>query len=311
MKKAVIFSCSLKDKQYSSTKAWADLMVERLSLQNIEGKVINLKDYDYEASTDKDELHVQLAQVYDADLIIFASPTNISHMTFSCQNLLNRFIHAHKNSINEKIDIFNNKFWEYCSFFGTDYVDDKSGRRKIKYYNESYSHWSKHHGHMMNTLTFIQHLGLKDTGVSTWSPDDPTGPRHNTMHEHDDVVQLCDRIVKTFTEKSKHIKKSVPACSLEKFLSLFESADENAFGRGMTLAEENINPESVKKHINYVHQTVSNLSHKCVAFMCMKERCTKLRLYDLAEMYYVEQFKIGKNPEYRISCSGNYRPNGY
>ena len=78
----------------------------------------------------------------------------------------------------------------------------------------------------------------------------------------------------------------------------------------MTISEENINRDSVIENIALL-QKVKNASHRGVAFMSMKERCTKLRLYDLAEMYYVEQFKLAPDPEYRITCSGNYRPNGY
>ena len=78
----------------------------------------------------------------------------------------------------------------------------------------------------------------------------------------------------------------------------------------MTISEENISRDSVIQNIALLKK-IQNLSHRGVAFMSMKERCMKLGLYDLAEMYYVEQFRLGRNHAYRIGCSGNYRPNGY
>ena len=85
MNKVVIFSCSLKDGKYSTTRAWADLQARRFESKGINAKVINLKEFDYEASRDVDMLHEQLTHIYDADLIIFASPTNITDMTFTAK----------------------------------------------------------------------------------------------------------------------------------------------------------------------------------------------------------------------------------
>ena len=309
--KAVIFSCSLKDPKYSTSKGWSDLMADRLEKQGVSAKVVVLKEYDYEASTGKDMLHEQMAHVYDSDLIIFASPTNISHMTFSCKNLIDRFIHANEKAKAQGLDIFSGKFWEYALFFGTSWVDDPvKGRYKEKYHDEEHRFWRSHHGKMIKTFDFIEHLGYKDIAISTWSPDDPTGPRHNDMGDFPEVVAMCDKIVAGFKKKMQQKTPKTPSCSLEKFMDLFSSDNPNAFGRGMTISEENINRDSVIENIALL-QKVKNASHRGVAFMSMKERCTKLRLYDLAEMYYVEQFKLAPDPEYRITCSGNYRPNGY
>ena len=110
MKNVVIFNFSLKDPKYSTTKAWADLQAKRFLLKGVNAKVITLKDYDYEASKSGDKLHEQLKNVYNADLIIFSSPINLSRPTFYLYHLIERFIHAHKKSTNENVDIFKDKF---------------------------------------------------------------------------------------------------------------------------------------------------------------------------------------------------------
>ena len=115
---AVIFSTSLKNGKYSTTKAWAILMAQRLSLKDVSTEIINLKDFDYEASTDKDLLHEQLKHVYDANLIIFASPACVCYPTFTLSNLLSRFVHAQKRAEVENIDILQHQIWDYCIMYG-------------------------------------------------------------------------------------------------------------------------------------------------------------------------------------------------
>ena len=90
--KAVIFSCSLKQSKYSTTNAWSELMVDRFKRVGVNSVIINLRDYDYEASTSGDDLHQQLALVYDADYIVFAAPINLGQTTFTCKNLVDRFV---------------------------------------------------------------------------------------------------------------------------------------------------------------------------------------------------------------------------
>ena len=99
--KAIIFSCSLKNGKYSTTNAWSSLMAERFSIAGVDSHIINLRDYDYEATLSGDDLHKQLIHVYDADYIVFAGPINMGQITFSCKNLVDRFIHANNNA--EKI----------------------------------------------------------------------------------------------------------------------------------------------------------------------------------------------------------------
>lgn len=309
--KAIIFSCSLKDREYSTTRAWAELQAQRLIEGGVDSEVINLKDYDYEASTNEDHLHTHMSKVYDADLIIFASPTNITDMTFSCKNLLDRFVTAHNRAKKLGIDLFKGKLWEYASMFGCSFYTTPKGKKPVPYYdpNDITPHWKRHHGVAIDTLKFMEHLGVKTLGISTWSPADPEGPRHNDMDQHKEVVKMCDLVVNEF--KKKKTKHSVPSCSLEQFMELFKSDSEHTFGRGMTVAEENVNLKTVEENIKFINGSDALVNHKANALMCMKERCTKLRLYDLAEMYYVEHFKIMKHPEYRRGASSNYRPNGY
>jgi multimeric flavodoxin WrbA len=309
--KAVIFSCSLKDGAYSTTRAWANLQEKRFKSKGVDTKVINLKEYDYEASRDIDLLHEQLTHIYDADLVIFASPTNITDMSFSCKNLLDRFVHANKKASSNGLDIFSGKMWEYASMFGCSYYTTPEGKKPVPYYDpEDISpHWRRHHGVALDTLTFMKHLGLKNVGISTWSPADPEGPSYHNMEKHKDVLKTCDEVVETFLKNK--ITKKLPSCSLDKFLDFFKSDDANTFGRGMTVSENELNEQTVLENIEYIKQNVSLLSHKANAFMCMKERCTKMRKYDLAEMYYVQHFEIMKNKDYRRNASSNYRPNGY
>lgn len=316
MKNVVIFNCSLKDPKYSTTKAWADLQAKRFLLKGINAKVITLKDYDYEASKSGDKLHEQLKNVYDADLIIFSSPLLISRPTFYYYNLIERFIHAHKKSTTENVDIFKNKFIEHAVLFGSNYErDHKTKKLRTLVYNRNlksnYNTWDNHHGYTYNKLSFIKNLGIDDLCVSTWSPDERSGPQFFDMEKHADVVANCDRVVDVFLEKTKGISDSVPKCSLEKFLDFFKSEDKNAFGRGYTLSVDDLNEENVKNHINFINKNINDVMLKGLMFIIMKERCTTAGRYDLAEFYYYEQFYMTQNPFYRRNCSGNYRPNGY
>ena len=312
MNKVVIFSCSLKDGKYSTTRAWADLQAKRFELMGIKTKIVNLKDYDYEASRGEDVLHQQLKHVHDADLVIFASPTNITDMTFTCKNLMDRFVHANERAVEQGIDLFEGTMWEYVSMFGCSFYSTPEGKVPVPYYDPDNisPHWKRHHGVALDTLKFMRHLGLKNTGVSTWSPADPEGPSYHDMEQHEEVVDTCDEIVEAFLEQKNKTKK-LPSCSLDKFLEFFERDNENAFGRGTTVAENDLSRMTVLENIDYIKNNVKLLNHRANAFMCMKERCTKMRKYDLAEMYYVQHYNVMQKSKYRSGASSNYRPNGY
>lgn len=316
--KAVIFVCSLHKAKYSNTRAWAEILSKKLKLKNIETQIILLRDYDYESSTDNDDLHTQLKHVYDASLIIFSSPSNLEHPTFYCTNLVDRFVHAYEKSKKKNIDIFKNKIWEYCSLQSQ--LHYRGGYRSVNTFRE----WMNHHGFMMEKLKFMEHLGLKDTAVLTSHPksflpphphDDvgrPIGPNYSNMEKDNEVLRMCDNVIDTFITKITPYRDSpIPDCSLDEFMECFRSDDRYAFGRGMTIADENINAESVEAHIKHINDTINIPNRKGLVFIMMKERCTRLGLMDFAEQYYFEQYKLMRSEEYKSSCSGNYRPNGY
>jgi len=318
--KAIIFSCSLKDGKYSSTNAWSQLMVDRFKLAGIDSDIINLRDYDYESTGSGDELHKQLTKVYDADYIIFAAPINLGQTTFTCKNLVDRFVTAYTNGKQNSIDIFSGKVWEYVTFGAHVEGFKENGKPIVRKYNKHFSEWPSHHGYLRSTLNFMDHLGMDDLAMGTYHPDDPDAPTFDKIKDSDEALKMCDRIAEKFKTK-KHLSK-LPACSREKFLQMFESKEQNAFGRGQTLADNRLSVENVKKHIDYVEENVINSGHKLTIYICMKERCLRMGRYDLSRMYYTKQFEIikrsknwkdtyGREIKNKGHCTGNYAPIGY
>ena len=122
---------------------------------------------------------------------------------------------------------------------------------------------------------------------------------------------MCDEVVSEFEYKSKDIQNSVPSCSLEKFMTLFENNDPHAFGRGMTLKAEKTDIETVKAHIEWLNNNIQNIGQRITAIMCMKERFTSMGLYELAEQYYHAHYNLQTAPGHSLTQSGNYRPIGY
>jgi hypothetical protein len=264
-KKCVIFSCSLKSGQYSNSKSWAELMKSRLERKEILAEIINLKDFDYEATThlDKDLLHEKLSTLYDADLVIIAAPTNLKHMSFPAKNLIDRFVYAHKKGKEQGIDIFQNKIWEYCAMFSAPLIPLEWGKQKNRgidknYKTQEYNLWDNHHGYALQKLNFMQHLGLDETAVSTYHPDVEEDPSYHNMHTNKHVLKMCDEIVEEFEKKSKKLK-AMPSCSIDKFITMFENKDQHAFGRGMTLKAEKTDMHSVKAHIVWLNENVDNI----------------------------------------------------
>ena len=318
--KAIIFSCSLKDGKYSSTNAWSQLMVDRFKLAGIDSDIINLRDYDYESTGSGDELHKQFTKVYDADYIIFAAPINLGQTTFTCKNLVDRFVYAYTNSKQNSIDIFSGKVWEYVTFGAHVEGFKENGKPIVRKYNKHFSEWPSHHGYLRSKLNFMDHLGMDDLAMGTFHPDDPEAPTFDKMQNSKEAIDMCDSIVDGF--KSKNVISKLPSCSLERFLQMFESKEANAFGRGQTLAENNLSLHTVSKHIRHVEENVRNTGHKLIIFICMKERCLRMGRYDLSRMYYTKQFEIikrsknwkdtyGREIKNKGHCTGNYAPIGY
>ena len=318
--RAVIFSCSLKQGKYSTTNAWSRLMVDRFNKAGVDSDIINLRDYDYEATESGDELHEQLDKVYDADYIIFAAPINLGQTTFTCKNLVDRFINADANSKKNTIDIFSNKVYEYVTFGAHVEGFTEDGTPIVRQYDKYFSEWSSHHGYLRARLSFMEHLNMDNLAMGTFHPDDPDAPTFDQMQDSKEAIDMCDRIAEGF--KSKQLVSKLPSCSREKFLQMFESKEQNAFGRGLTLADNNLSFENVEKHIDYVDKNVVNSGHRLVIWICMKERCLRMERYDLSRMYYTKQFEIikrlntwkdtdGRNIRNKGYCTGNYAPIGY
>jgi multimeric flavodoxin WrbA len=319
--KAIIFSCSLKNGKYSTTMAWSKLMMQKFNDAGVQSHIVNLKDYDYEATTSGDDLHMQMAHAYDADYILFAAPINMGQTTFSCKNLIDRFVHANANAQKLGIDIFKDKIYEYVTFGAHIEGFNDNGDPIVRTYNRQYGEWNDHHGYLRNRLGFIDNLGMDDLAMGTFHPDDPSAPTFDQIKNSKEAKEICDRIVKGF-KKNKNTTAKLPACSKERFLEMFKSHDANAFGRGMTLSKDNLNQNTVEQHIDFVNKNVVNTGHKIISFICMKERCIKMERYDLARLYYVQQFQIikrsrhwkntdGKNIQNKGHCTGNYAPIGY
>lgn len=300
--------------------AWSKLMMQKFKDAGVQSHIVNLKDYDYEATTSGDHLHEQMAHAYDADYILFAAPINMGQTTFSCKNLIDRFIHANTNAKKLGIDLFKDKVYEYVTFGAHIEGFEDNGEPIVRHYDKGFGEWNSHHGYLRNRLSFIDNLGMDDLAMGTFHPDDPTAPTFDQIENSQEAKEMCDRIVQGF--KNKKTTSKLPACLKEKFLKMFESHDANAFGRGMTLSEDNLSQDSVQAHIDFVNANVVNSGHKIVAFICMKERCIKMERYDLARLYYVQQFAIirrskhwkdtdGRDIHNKGHCTGNYAPIGY
>ena len=295
-------------------------MVRRFKDAGVESNIVNLKDYDYEATTSGDDLHDQMARAYDADYILFAAPINMGHTTFSCKNLVDRFTNANTNAKENGIDIFKDKIYEYVTFGAHIEGFEANGKPIFRTYNKHFGEWNNHHGYLRNKLSFIDNLGMDDLAMGTFHPDDPTAPTFDQIGNSEEAKEMCDSIVQGF--KNKNTTAKLPACSKEKFLEMFESDDTNAFGRGMTLSTDNLSQDTVQQHIDFVNKNVVNSGHRIIVFICMKERCIKMDRYDLARLYYVQQFGIirrtkvwkdtdGRDVQNKGHCTGNYAPIGY
>ena len=257
--KAIIFATSIKEGKHSNTRAWCDELNSTFKQNNISSEVITLKDYDYEASTGKDLLHEQMYKLYDADLIFFTSPINFSNPTFYLRNLLERFVHAQTKAVQKGLDIFANKRIEILPNGGCTTMDPAPKDSIWKEYEEKYypggelipgHNWMhRYHRLLYEKLNFIKPLGLINLHLNTWNPQEPIGPDRNTMHGHPQTVATIDRIMEKIETLGMHSQENKPKHTIEEFVECFRSDDKNAFGRGLTLAVENLNLKSTKEHI--------------------------------------------------------------
>lgn len=327
--KAIIFSCSIKNSKNSSTQAWSELLANKMQQESIAVEIINLKKFDHEASTGPDLLHQEMAKCYDANFIVFATPINFKHASFYARNLASRFTHAHNKAKEEGVDLFKDKLFEVCIMHGckNDHLDD--GTEIFVEYGGIPTRQFKA---LLPDLNYV--LPKKNLNLCVWQPADKHGPKRKELHLDKQTVTDIEQTIKAFKESYKDI---TPKMSVSKWLSYFSSNDPNAFGRGYTLGESNINEQTVKKHINWVHKNIKDIHQKAQIFVAMKERCIRKDYYDEAELYFAEQFELGesgkvhageqydtsykdlnksvivkwKKDGFRITRSANYRPNNY
>jgi len=321
--KAIIFATSIKEGKHSNTRAWCDELNSTFKQNNISSEVITLKDYDYEASTGKDLLHEQMYKLYDADLIFFTSPINFSNPTFYLRNLLERFVHAQTKAVQKGLDIFANKRIEILPNGGCTTMGPAPKQSSWEEYEEKYypggelipgHNWMhRYHRLLYEKLNFIKPLGLINLHLNTWNPQEPIGPDRNTMHGHPQTVATIDRIMKKIKTLGMHSQENKPKHTIEEFVECFRSDDKNAFGRGLTLAVENLNLKSAQKHIEYLNNNKELLDVvRYQAIVAMKDRSVKAGVYEVAELYYNQQVLQDGHPSTkRLNKNGNYRPNDY
>ena len=326
--KAIIFATSIKRAQNSNTKAWCNELNKTFKENNIKSEIINLRDYDYEASTGDDLLHKEMYKLYDADLIFFTSPTNFGNMTFYLHNLLQRFIHAQSKAEDKGLSIFANKRFEYCPTFGCCTNESAASVTDWEEYEEKtypggvrsalYPYLGmRHNKAVYEKLNFIRPLGLINLHINSWNPIEPIGPDRRTMHGHPQTLATIDRIMKKIKAIGLESQESKPSHTVEEFVECFKADAENAFGRGLTLAVENMDISSVKKHIKYLNNNKDLPDHvRYQAIVAMKDRAVKAGLYDVAEMYYDQQARHNTDwyedhSTWSLNKNGNMRPNDY
>jgi hypothetical protein len=321
--KAIILATIIKEVKHSNTRAWCDELNSTFKQNNISSEVITLKDYDYEASTGKDLLHEQMYKLYDADLIFFTSPINFSNPTFYLRNLLERFVPAQTKAVQKGLDIFANKRIEIlpnggCTTMGPAPKDSIWKEYEEKYYPggeliPGHNWMHRYHRLLYEKLNFIKPLGLINLHLNTWNPQEPIGPDRNTMHGHPQTVATIDRIMEKIETLGMHSQENKPKHTIEEFVECFRSDDENAFGRGLTLAVENLNLKSTKEHIEYLNNNKELLDVvRYQAIVAMKDRSVKAGAYEVAELYYNQQvLQDGLPSTKRLNKNGNYRPNDY
>ena len=324
--KAIIFATSMKQGKHSNSKAWCDELNNTFKQNNISSEVITLKDYDHEASTGKDLLHEQMYKLYDADLIFFTSPVNFSSLTFYLHNLLERFVHAQTKAVQKGLDIFANKRIEILPNGGCTTMGPAPKQSSWEEYEEKYypggelipgHNWMhRYHRLLYEKLNFIKPLGLINLHLNTWNPQEPIGPDRNTMHGHPQTVATIDRIMKKIKTLGMHSQENKPKHTIEEFVECFRSDDKNAFGRGLTLAVENLNLKSTKEHIEYLNNNKELLDVvRYQAIVAMKDRSVKAGMYEVAELYYNQQARHDmdwyEGQSTAFNKNGNYRPNDY
>lgn len=322
--KAVIFSCSLKDKKNSDTQSWCELVSKIMKSQSIDCHIINLKDFDHEASTGDDLLHKEMAKIYDANFIIFAGSVNFREPNFFLRNLAGRFKHAYEKSKTLDIDLYQNKIFEVCIMQGCLTDDLKDGTEIKDIYHGRPTRTTKK---LLPPVKYVESLN-PPLHVSFDCVTDRRGPTRQNLHQDQKSLDDINSTIESF---KKAYVQHTPTFSKEIWMKCFESDDPNAFGRGYTLSTENLTEENVINHRKWVNQNFEEQHHRAQIWVAMKERCIKNDFFDGAEMYFDEQFQMARkgqvtqgeiaDGDYRImkwkgnsfrgTRTANYRPNNY
>ena len=321
--KVAIISGSVKDAKNSDTKAWSDIMALKLKANDIEVDVINLKDYDYEATTEGDILLEQMSKLYDANIILFAGPSFHCLLPFTMYNIFNRFKNAYKKGMTNGLNIFEKKYFDLCFLFSSEWdyaghkekininkFDKKHGityhkpRKKI---HDPYT--GRQHNLVYDLLGFMNPIGGNMLTVCLEAPLNEHGPTRDQMATDKKINEDIERFIEI--AKQKCVEDPTPNCSREEFTSFFE--DTNAeFGRGMTLKPENINRDNVIKNIDYVsrNKNLEVINHAQI-MLCMKERSEKAGKYDLSNYYFRALYNLIEKKGFRSQDAGTHRSNNY
>ena len=321
--KAIIFSGSQKESKNSDSKAWSDLMQARLQDDGIEAEVINLKDFDYEATTEGDVLLPEIKKIYDAELILFAGPVLHCIVAFPLYNLWHRFKAAYNRGMEKGIDIFENKYFDFCLLFGSekDYsgqptrihkneFDKRHGITHERHAKKVHVPYPKRQHHIVyEKLDFIKNLGHDTLALCLKSPMDPDGPTRQDMANDSkvnaDIRETIDRAKRLCTSDGR------PDCTIEQFTEFFSDAD-GKFGRGMTVSKANLNGQTVADSIKRVRENTDlETISKAQIMLCMKERASAADQHDLATMYYAELFRYTDEEGFRTNKCGIHRPCNY
>ena len=330
--KAVIFSCSLKDKHNSDTQSWCELAAKMMKSQSIDCQVINLKDFDYEASTEDDLLHEEMAKVYDANFIVIAGSVNFAEPNFFMRNLALRFAHAEQQAKRRDINIFENKLFEICIMQGCFTEDLKDGTEVFVDYTGGPTRKIKH---LMPNVNYINQMH-PPMHVSFSCATDRRGPTRKNVYKDIGTLDNIDIMIHKFKRQLVRREPAfsnpeLPTFGKGTWMKCFKSNNANAFGRGYTLSKDNLSEENIIQHRKWVNENIENPHHKAQIWTAMKERCVRNDCHDGAEMYFDEQFQLArqgqitpgelplgdeyimkwKKNSFRITRTANYRPNNY
>ena len=314
--KAVIFNCSLKYPKQSDTHYYCRTMKTKFNEADIDAEVLDLKHYDYESSVSPiDELHNDLVKIYDADVVMFASPCCLRGISFSLLHLLERFTSAHTQASKAGKNLFSNKVFGFGITFGglnadaegTNYNPDKeyNGRfHKIVYDTVKNFNGKIAAG---NTKKELLHL-------LTGSPDNGfIGPNAEDIAKDLDVLdQLTDFTAKLKAQLQElNLDSNKPDCSKQEFLKFFEPTNGTSFGKGYAVGVQQLTRENVLKNINLVENSGKETTYILQLYVSMLERCKKANQYKLANQYYYKINDMGSAMGGLPCGSGVYRPNDF